>query len=36
MFNSKYKKEALDNLKDAGKRYDVKYEILTLFLDWIL
>ncbi len=28
MFNSKYKKEALEDLKEAGKRYDEKYKII--------
>lgn len=28
MLNSKYKKEALENLKDAGKRYDDEYAIV--------
>ena len=28
MFNSKYKKEALDNLKEAGKRYDDEFAIV--------
>ncbi|WP_195245682.1 hypothetical protein, partial [Clostridium celatum] len=28
MFNSKYKKEALEDLKETGKRYDEKYKII--------